>query len=99
MNPRVLLYVIGCAALALPGCSSQANLSSLPVRDGAGLASAGRAGDLRPASGGPAAGDAPIEYADFAVWQRQFEEGRTEIRIAPFGSLAFLAACARQKLH
>jgi hypothetical protein len=57
MNPRVLLYVIGCAALALPGCSSQANLSSLPVRDGAGLASAGRAGDLRPASGGPLDGE------------------------------------------
>ena len=57
MNPRVLLYVIGCAALALPGCSSQANLSSLPVRDGAGLANAGRAGDLWPASGGPLDGE------------------------------------------
>jgi hypothetical protein len=58
MNPRALLYLIGCAALALPGCSSQANLSSLPARGGgAAPASAERAGETWPASSGPLHGE------------------------------------------
>jgi hypothetical protein len=52
------LYLIGCAALALSGCSSESNLSSLPVHNGgAGSATAERAGEISPASSGPLNGE------------------------------------------